>query len=91
VKRAGPAVRRATGGALTAVPVAVAGMSWHALVALGLALLIVVAAVCWAIADNGRARRLTALIGAWRGTTTRPPARARPASPAGRQKSRRTG
>jgi len=62
VKRPTAAVRRAAAGGLAAVPVAVAGMSWHVLVALVLALLIVVAAGCWAIADNGRARRLALLI-----------------------------
>ncbi len=45
---------------------AVAGASWHVLAALVLALLIVLAAGCWVIADNGRARRLEALIRAWR-------------------------
>ena len=56
---------------------------WHALAALLVAVLAVVAAACWAIADPGRARRLTALIRAWRGTATRPAARARQASCAG--------
>jgi hypothetical protein len=79
VKQVAPTVRRAAGGALTAVPMVVAGTSWHALAALGLAMLIVVAAVCWAIADSGRTRRLAALIRAWRGTTARPAVRARPA------------
>jgi hypothetical protein len=31
---------------------------------------LVVAAVCWVIADNGRARRLAELIRAWRGDFT---------------------
>ena len=65
MKKAAAVARRAAAGGLAAVPVAVAGMSWHALAALALAPLIVVLAGCWAIADNGRARRLVQVIRAF--------------------------
>ena len=85
MKPATAAVRRAAAGGLVAVPVAVAGMSWHVLAALVLALLIVVAAGCWAIADSGRARRLALLIRACRSDPRLPLIPGRQA-PAGRQR-----
>ena len=56
-------------GALGAVPVALTGMGWPAFAGVVLIVLIVVAAGCWVVADSGRARRLTTLISAWRGST----------------------
>jgi hypothetical protein len=53
-------------------------MSWPAFGSVVLAVLIVVAAGCWAIADAGRARRLATLIRAWRSTTAPPAAPATP-------------
>jgi Na+-transporting NADH:ubiquinone oxidoreductase subunit NqrB len=66
VKRAVGAVRRAAVGGIAAVPVVVAGASWHALAALLLAMLILVTVVCWIVNDNGRSRRLALLIRAYR-------------------------
>ena len=80
--RAARVVRRAAAAGL-AVPAAVAGVSWHALAALVLAVLIVVVAVCWAIADGSRARRLALLIRACRGGASQPAAQSR--APARRQ------
>jgi hypothetical protein len=68
-------VNRATaaeGGA--SISAALAGAGWHALAALVLGVFMGAAVVCWAIADPGRARRLTALIRAWREPTARPAA-----------------
>lgn len=67
MKRAVGAARRYAAGSMAAVPAVLAGASWHALAAITAAVLAVVVAVCWAIADPGRARRLSALIRAWRG------------------------
>ncbi len=47
-------VRRAVAAGLAAVPAVLAGASWHILAALVLAVPIVAAVVCWAIADPGR-------------------------------------
>jgi hypothetical protein len=69
-------VRRGVTAGLATVPAVLAGASWHALAALVVSGLIVVAAVCWAIAAPGRAERLATLIRAWRGT-------ARPTQPGG--------
>lgn len=66
--RRAAAVMRRTPAVLAAVPVALAGLSWHVLVGIVVAVLIVVLAVCWTITDNGRTRRLTTLIKAWRGS-----------------------
>jgi hypothetical protein len=66
------AVARRAAGALAVVPVALAGVSWHAVAGVVLAVLIVVAAGCWVLASNGRTRRLAMLIGACRGDTARP-------------------
>jgi hypothetical protein len=51
--------------------------------------LIVVAAVCWAIADSGRARRLALLIRACRGGASQSAAQSR--APARRQAASKTG
>jgi hypothetical protein len=72
------AVRR-TVASLAAIPIAIAGLSIHAILGMVLAVLIVVAALCWAIADPGRAQRLSMIIAASRGKP-RPPAM--PAAPA---------
>jgi hypothetical protein len=72
-----------------AVPVALAGVGWQAVAAIVLAVVIVVAAVCWAIADVGRARRLATLIRAWRGAATQPVNRGR-ALPSRREQRRPT-
>jgi thiol:disulfide interchange protein len=73
------AVTRGTAGVLAAIPVMLARVSLPALAIVALAVLIVVAAGCWVLADSGRARRLAALIRAWRRTTATPAAPARPA------------
>ena len=80
----GAAVARRAVGVLAAVPVVLAGMTWPAVAGIVLAVLIVVAAGCWVLADSGRARRLATLIRAWRGATASPAAPARSA-PATRQ------
>lgn len=66
---------RRAAGVLTAIPVAVAGVSWHALAGIMVAVIIVVATGCWILASNARTRRLALLIRAWRGTTAQPAAR----------------
>ena len=71
-------------GALAAVPVALAGVSWHTLARMTLAVLIFTAALCWTITDSGRSggsRRLAMLIRAWRGHVGRPAAPAHRAPP----------
>jgi hypothetical protein len=73
--------RRAAAVGLAAIPAALAGASWLVLAALVVAtLMVVVAAVCWAIADPGRARRLAALIRACRQPALPATARGRPAA-----------
>lgn len=71
MRRAAAVIRR-TPAVLAAVPVALAGLSWHVLIGIVVAVLIVVLAVCWTITDNGRTRRLTTLIKAWRGSLPKP-------------------
>lgn len=66
-----------------AVPTALAGASWRALSLIVLAVVIATVALCWAIADAGRARRLAALIRAWRGDAM-PPASPGHQAPAAR-------
>jgi thiol:disulfide interchange protein len=73
------AVARRAAGLLAAVPVILARVSLPALAIVVLAVLIVVAAGCWVLADSSRARRLAILIRAWRGATASPAASARPA------------
>jgi hypothetical protein len=70
-------------GALAAVPVALAGVSWHTLAGMTLAVLIFTAALSWTITDSGRSRRLAMLIRAWRGHVGRPAAPAHRARPGG--------
>jgi hypothetical protein len=77
--------RRAAAVGLAAIPAALAGGSWPVLAALVVATLMVVAAVCWAIADPGRARRLAALIRACRQPALPATARGRPAATGRRQ------
>jgi hypothetical protein len=90
MSRAAAAARRT--GMLAAVPVALAGVSWPAFTGVVLAVLIVVAAGCWVLADSGRARRLATLIRAWRGATASPAVPARPAlARRQRQATRKTG
>ena len=79
------AVARCAAGMLAAVPVMLARVSLPALTIVVLSVLIVVGAGCWVLADSGRARRLTTLIRAWRGTTATPAAPAR-LTPARRQR-----
>ena len=67
MKRAAATARRTATGGLAVIPAVLAQASWHALAAMALIVLSVVVAVCWAIADNDRAKRLAMLIGAWRG------------------------
>jgi hypothetical protein len=65
-------VRRTVAMGLAAVPAVLAEANWHTLAALILAVAVVavvVMAVCWAIADAGRTRRLVSLISAWRGAS----------------------
>ena len=70
---------RAT-GTLAAVPAVLAGLSLHALAgAVGVqVVLIVMAALCWTIADTDRSQRLAMLISACRNSSRQPllPARA---------------
>jgi cell division protein FtsW (lipid II flippase) len=72
VKRAATVMLRAVG---TAGTVALAGLSWHILAVLAVAVLIVVGAVCWVITDAGRSQRLAMLIRAWRGSARQKPTR----------------
>ena len=68
------------GGALVAVPVALAGLGWPALAGVALVVVIVVATLCWTISDAERSRRLAMLIDASRGNRQPPPTSALPAS-----------
>ena len=80
MKRATKAVVR-TAGALTAVPVALAGFGAPALAGALLVVLIVVAAICWTITDADRTGRLAMLIDASRGNGRQAPMRrTRPAA-----------
>jgi hypothetical protein len=67
VTRAAAVAGRVAAGGLAAVSAALAGASWPVLAVIATAAVLVLAAVCWAIADNGRARRLALLIRACRG------------------------
>jgi hypothetical protein len=55
------------GAAVPGIPAAVAGVSVRALAGTVLAVMIVVAALCWVIADPDRTGRLVELIAAARG------------------------
>jgi hypothetical protein len=76
-----------TAGALTAVPLALARLGAPALAGTALVVLIVVAALCWIIADAGRSGRLAILIDASRGNG-RQGQRALPAAGADRREVR---
>ena len=65
MKRVATVIRRAAGSASA---LALAGLSWHILAGLAVAVLIVVGTVCWVITDAGRSQRLAMLIKAWRGS-----------------------
>jgi len=50
---------------------ALAGLGVRDLVAVLAVALIVVAALCWVLANEDRSRRLAGILGAWRGTGPR--------------------
>ena len=66
MKRASKTAVR-TVGTLAVVPMALAGLGAPALAGTALVVLIVVAALCWTIADTDRTGRLAMLIDASRG------------------------
>lgn len=66
MRRVTRVILRAT-GALTTIPLALAGLSARGLAGIVLIVLIVVAALCWTITDARRSHRLAMLIRAVRG------------------------
>jgi hypothetical protein len=72
MKRTARVILRAT-GTLAAVPAVLAGLSLHALVGAVVIVLIVMATLCWTIADTDRSQRLAMLISACRGNSRQPP------------------
>jgi hypothetical protein len=63
---------------------ALAGLGVRDLAGALAVVLIVVAALCWVLADEDLSRRLAGILGAWRGTRPRPPGQ--PGKAAGRQR-----
>jgi hypothetical protein len=88
---AGQVLRKVTGGAAVSIPAWLAGMSARDLDGALVVVLLVAAVLCWAIADEGRSRRLAWILNAWRGRGLPQPAEARPEStPAKRRKDQAT-
>ena len=64
---------------------ALAGLGVRDLAGALVAVLILVVALCWVLADEDRSRRLAEIVGAWRGARPRAASRAA-ARPSGRQR-----